>query len=700
MSSPKEAMVVQAVRLAYFIHRDKEIASRIAAESLIKLKAVAVAQDRRFLYEPSGRSSLTARARNKIALSELHLLQRIVYHESEPYERETERLIGTTALDEQRLIIHFIKHLVSITLKRNSFYATLGITRLLCHYTTAEAMELYNLVVQDPARVKDDYYWRSRKGHLMQDMKERFVNFVTISRGLRGEERFLACDDSSQYAPLVKECLDMFTPWKTSCPLPPGSHPASGELSALHFTGTDPDQEHRIELSRMHAVFHLDCLERLLSGLTLPAFFNRLEVPRFFFAQGNDGIGEQKPEQDNSLAKTDQQSVKPAAKSDNSSELPELPKLPDLPDPKDIDLSEIERRLDEYDESRQRTGAIRPDERLRVLVDGIERATLEPGRDSQVSLEIGEGAEMIEVRTAQSSGDVLLAMHLLSYDELQRSIKPGQFGRPSRFVTKLERGRNISFTITPARPVNNEPSGVNVEIGYQETPSILSFESVWARLQRWLPLQAADPQLALMQYALPILLIAVTACAIWLYFARQSDSQSPLIVKNATPTPVIAPSPAQTQSPPSTGHTSPGGSAVIPKGQGKFPLPNGANSDDTTRDSNATATAVSLLAVQKIYIELAERQAFAPVLRDQLNKELLASRRWTIASSDDADAALMVTTTSDGRGVIARLVNEDGRVIWNQRKRIYRGTPEQIARQIVADLLMIVRQSEKTKDRR
>src|SRR5580765_5423821 len=135
MSNTREAMIVQAVRLAYFIHDNKEIASQIAAESLIKLKSVAVAQDRRFLYEPSGRLSRNLRSRNKITLSELHLLQRIVYHESEPYERETEKMVGTTALDEQRLIIHYIKHLVSITLKRNSFYAALGITRLLCHYT-------------------------------------------------------------------------------------------------------------------------------------------------------------------------------------------------------------------------------------------------------------------------------------------------------------------------------------------------------------------------------------------------------------------------------------------------------------------------------------------------------------------------------------------------------------------------------------
>lgn len=714
MSSPREAMIVQAVRLAYFIHRDQEIASRIAAESMIRLKSVAIAQDRRFLYEPSGRSSRNARTRNKITLSELHLLQRIVFLESEPYERETEKLIGTTGLGEQRLIIHYIKHLVGITLKRNSFYATLGITRLLCRYTTAEAMDLYNVVVQDPARVKDDYYWRSRKGHLMQDMKERFGDFVITSRGPRGEERFQACDDSSRQAPLVKKCLEMFTPWKTSCPLPAGLGPVGGEISALHFTGNDPDQEHRVELARMHAIFHLDCLERLLAGLSLPAFFERLELPRFFFSQGgNQHSGQSSGQNDgekiaqngtppDTPPQTTPPEAAPSAQWDESEHL------------NNIDVAAIERQLDEYDESRQHAGAFRPDpvspagpaQRLRILVDGIERATLEPGRQSQVRLEIAEGAEMIEVRTVQSAGDILLATHLLSYDELQRTR------RPDRFVTSLGRNQKISFTITPVRPLNDEPPGASVEIGYQETSSLLWFGSVWTRLRNWLPVQSANQQLALMRYALPLLLLATTAGAIWLYLVRQSDSQPPLIVSNASPTPVVAPPLDPALPAPTTGQTSPSGPGVTPKLRGKFPplpplpTPNEAAPDDTTRDPNATATAASLLAVHKIYIELAEGESFNPALRDQLNAKLQASQRWTTATADDADAALMVTTAPANpagqgeRGVIAQLVNEDGRVIWNQRKRIYRGSPEQIAAQIVADLLALIRQSEKAAGRR
>ena len=40
--------------------------------------------------------------------------------------------------------------MVRITARRNSFYVTLGLSRLLYNYSTAETMELYNLIIQDP----------------------------------------------------------------------------------------------------------------------------------------------------------------------------------------------------------------------------------------------------------------------------------------------------------------------------------------------------------------------------------------------------------------------------------------------------------------------------------------------------------------------------------------------------------------------
>jgi len=143
-----DELVNRAFQLAYFIHRDKTRALRIATDALTKLEVACTAQDKRLYYNPTGRSlgdePRISKYRTKISMSELHLLERLVYAESEPYERHDEQSDGGNLLDEEDMIIRFIKHLVRIALKRNSFYVTLGLSRLLYNYSTTETMEIYN----------------------------------------------------------------------------------------------------------------------------------------------------------------------------------------------------------------------------------------------------------------------------------------------------------------------------------------------------------------------------------------------------------------------------------------------------------------------------------------------------------------------------------------------------------------------------
>jgi hypothetical protein len=278
----RDAMLRRAFRLAYFIHGDRELAVRIATAAMSKLDAAVVTQNRRSYYKPGGRSrapgSKVISPRTKVSLSESHLLQRLVYAESEPYERQEERR-ENAAIDEESLIKRYIKHLINITLMRNSFHVTLGVSRLLYNYTTAESMELYDLIMQDPERAKDDAYWRERKARLMRELKERFGQSLAVVRGSHGEKRFQTREDSARYLELAKLCLHMFTPWDTPCPLP-GSGPAPGKIGALTFRGPDPDEEHQFEVARMHAVIHPDCHERLVTGLGFDPPARRLEIPR------------------------------------------------------------------------------------------------------------------------------------------------------------------------------------------------------------------------------------------------------------------------------------------------------------------------------------------------------------------------------------------------------------------------------------
>jgi hypothetical protein len=280
----RDAMLRRAFRMACFIHDDRDLAVRIAIAAMSKLNASAAAQDKRSYYRTGGRSRTTGSKvispRTKVCLSELHLLQRLGYVESEPHEWQEEQVRSAT-IDEESLITRYIKHLINITLMRNSFHVTLGVSRLLYNYSTAEGMRIYDLIMQNPERSKDDAYWRERKARLRRELKDRFGQSIAVVRGHHGEVRFQTREDSARYLGLVKRCLQTFTPWDTSCPLS-GAGPAPCEIEALKFHGSDPDEEHQIEVARMHAVIHPNCYERLVAGLGLDSPARRLEVPSFF----------------------------------------------------------------------------------------------------------------------------------------------------------------------------------------------------------------------------------------------------------------------------------------------------------------------------------------------------------------------------------------------------------------------------------
>ena len=178
-------------------------------------------------------------------------------------------------------MIHFVKHLVRKTTKRNSFYVTLGLGRLLHSYTTAETMDIYNAVIQDPERVKDDFYYRSRKGVLMQELKQRFGDLINVRHGPRGEERFETDDNPGRFAELVRDCLSLFTPWNTRCLVPAGVDPITEGIPSLSYHGHKKEDD--TEVNRIHAVLHPDCFHQLIANLCFDAPETRLDIPRFFY---------------------------------------------------------------------------------------------------------------------------------------------------------------------------------------------------------------------------------------------------------------------------------------------------------------------------------------------------------------------------------------------------------------------------------
>jgi hypothetical protein len=425
-----ENLLNRAFQLAYFIHRDRRVAIRIVKGAMNRLEVAATTQGKRLYYRPTGRSSMSYNQkggfRNKVTFSEAHLLQRLVYIVSEPYEKETEQESPLVGLDEEDLVVRYVKHLVKSAIKRNSFYATLGVSRLLYNYSTTQTMEIFYAVVQDPERVKDDYYYRSRKGVLMQELKERFGSLVKICRGQHGEERFQAHERTGQFAELVKESLGFFTPWGTLCPVPAGIDPIIEGVPELSNKGFR--EQDKTEVNRIHAVLHPDCYRRLVEALRFETPDRRLEIPQFYLSTDmNNGDGWRGRR---------------------------------LPTPADLDEQELVSIKKELDMQAERRRNLLSDHPLRIIVDGVERARLNLGRSRSIRFEMEGEAELIEVRGQDKAGDeLLLASHLTTYEEIEKGA------RPLDASIVLEGGQKLSIVVQPDRNGGSTIIGVT----YRET---------------------------------------------------------------------------------------------------------------------------------------------------------------------------------------------------------------------------------------
>jgi len=651
-------LLESAYQLAHFILGEKESAELSATAAMARLYVAAVAQDRRYYYVPGSRPRAYG-ARTKVRLNDLHLLQRLVYDETESYERTHEE---RAPLSDERLLRHFLKHLVRITLKRNSFYVTLGVSRLLHRYSTPEAIELYSLVLQNPSRVKDNYYWRARKAQLMEEMKTRFGGQIAVTRGAYGEERFAARDDSPGYAPFVNECLNTLMPWGIACPLPADAGALAGSIPALDFKGADPDEEHQVEIARIHAVLHSDCMARLIAALKLDAPVVRLEVPQFFRSQTHD-----LEEQMKSIE------LHPSDMAD----------MADMADMNHPDLNKMRATLNQQAQRLQRAAP----QRLRLVVDRHERGTLDMGADSQARFTLTEGDEFLELRTLPEEGDVRLALYPIDYARLERTQDTDEF------VLALADGRKLNFVFAPQRDQYGELTGATVTASHRA--------SAWQRWRQSL-LAVTRPTAPGFSYALTaVLLLLGLAGGVLLWQLLRADSPGPNIVINkpssggdstggensgttVTPPPIRAETPVVGAG---------GGKSARPQASPPVPRP------DVKRDQDVvTASAVkSISEVKQIFLPAGSGGPAAAALREELSRQLQARGRWTVAPEEDADAALNIIVRSEGgtngQTSSVQLVNASGQVIWPARGkwRIYSGEIGQIAKQVVDDLLKAAR---------
>lgn len=699
----KDDWLDRAFRLAFFLHGNREIAKKIAAGAMNKLETASNAQFKRLYYTPTGRAENAKATRNRVSLGDLQLLQRLVFVESESYEREQE---ANGKVNEHDLLRFFVKHLVRISLKRNSFYVTLAVSRILHSYPTADTMEIYNVVVQDPERVHDDYYYRSRKGVLMKELKARFGDLLMIVKVNRGEERFDHKPKAEDLANTAQACLRSFTPWNSLCSLPENFDPFTDLIRPFHFDKNDPDEEHRTELNRIHATLHPDCFDRLTSSLNLSSPRDTMEIPKFMIADNQQNID-----------------------SNHRNDPPSLD---------EDELRQIKQILSAQAESRKAVNA----GFLRVVVDNVAVGNVYPGQGDKILFDLGGDAELIEI---YGDGEILLATHLLNFDALRSGEQ--------KHIIDLEGKQKITLHLVPFLDEFGEVAEINASVGYVETAK--SFGSL---LQTAIVAAGKLFGQPILKPALTFGLVLLALTVGWFVFSSLSDRKPDLArptdpqnqnnnVNTLQPQPLpvqndfASKTPSNDVKTPNRPSPDKNDLAVEPKRENKKPsapkkamsveppqreiqanihkdeidengvlrLPMRENNqrrfdprhyEGGDRNLKKKMFGNSFSEIKYIYFQTSGDEILGKQIAAQLAEELRSSRFTVTTDAELADAALKLyvrhesdTDEPDEKtvAVMVRLVNDKGFVVYPNRKGIsgwkYVGTLRKLPLRVAADLL-------------
>ncbi|MEM9553616.1 MAG: hypothetical protein AAGC60_05105 [Acidobacteriota bacterium] len=413
----------RAFELAYFIHCDRSIARRLSIEALDQLETVAQVQERRSYYRVIGRRGRPPR-RDKVSLQKPQLLQVLIYLCSERYEVSEEGRPGHggTLSDADR-IVRYLVHLVRISLARNSFYASVGLGRLLYRYDTSEVIQVYDVLIQDPERYRGADAIRACKKKLMHEILKRFGPILRVHRTSRGERMFETRPVRDAPIRLIRDTLEQLTPWDTECSLPTDLEPRRHQLSSFFFAGSNPDREHEVELRRLHTVVHPPCFAQLVTALGFATPEQSLALP-IFFTEGAGGDDDHDP----------QRRVTTPLSADER------------------------RRIGEELETRARRRAPWTPGQLSFKADGVRNlGVMDLMLESRCSVRTPSDLRILEVWGEHPDGPVRLATYLPTQGETADE-------RAAPQVVRLADGQQISFRLEAA-----DDEILDIVIRYRET---------------------------------------------------------------------------------------------------------------------------------------------------------------------------------------------------------------------------------------
>jgi hypothetical protein len=430
-----------AFGLAYFLHADKEVAFFVAEDALDALATTLTRQEKNRASSDRLRGFLKwgerARpVRRTVRLGERQMLQWLVYRQSEPWERETERGEGLYLPSEEDLVVRYVKHLVFVALRRGSFYVTLAVASLLYQFSRRETRLFYDTLTQsDSARMKDAAYVGKQRLEMIERVSQRFGATVRLSNGNGGEKQFVTREADGPLVRLVHESLRRFAPWDTECAVAEGFEVT--DIPGLYFSGPRAHDEEAVELTRIRAVLDPGCFALLAEGLskyvrTLPA-------------------GD--PDKDCDYDSPDARLRVPLF-----SNYPQGPTRGDRLRPPELTQADYV-RLRRALEARARRRRDFTPKLLRVYVDDVLRDSFGPSAKSSARLRVGPEACLVEVRGVDDACELTLATLFLEGEQIREADFAGS--------VVLEGGQKVGARLARAAG-GRAGEGALLEVSYRD----------------------------------------------------------------------------------------------------------------------------------------------------------------------------------------------------------------------------------------
>ena len=179
-------------------------------------------------------------------------------------DAEREQESNGYRIREADFIKRLVKHLILLSLSRNSFWAAVAVFQVLCNYPTTALSFVYPFIAPNRSIDKDKWQCSRNRGKLLKFIGERF--------GVHPENLFIE-HGSQVYFPwawqvrTIKECLAVFRP-SGRVTVPEGYR---GSL-LIPYDENDPRGDERIEVDRMAILFSPADLNRILASTGLMPF--------------------------------------------------------------------------------------------------------------------------------------------------------------------------------------------------------------------------------------------------------------------------------------------------------------------------------------------------------------------------------------------------------------------------------------------